>query len=562
MQSKRYFFIVTFIIGFIWFGYTAEKMPYFSNVRSQLRKFTIPSPPLRMGKRGEIMEKLGLKYVVPKEYTKYFNPKTGQFTLKDIIGLQPSQIKKKQTWTVPDNVDPENLPSSMVMNKDVIETGLPILSVVLDENDLYNERTGIFTNHQKKGKKWERLSFISYYNNGDLLFASGAGVRVHGGGDRSMKYKGLRFYFRDVYGADHFKKGILFDKKREPIQRLIVRKEPAFFNAIALDISRKIGCIAPYTQPIKVYLNGSLYDDQFVLTEHISEDYLYSLYGHKKFLIERTIKKRRSRSKEFEDLREWVRDKNVKMTMEEVGKRVDINNLSLWWISQLYCSGKDHYQGPAVIDKKKEDAKWFWINWDMDQCIQNTREKNKKIWEQELCLYEVMNSSSSLDRKDPRGVLFRRMINEDPNYKHYFLGLLADVLNHKLNYKYIESRIHYYQKMAVALNTSAFTGEDIRSYFKKRTMYLKKLMENYFLAPRSFLCKVKVNNGIRYEIDGYPYYNEYKGWYFKGTDISIKLTGLEGKKVKYWLVNGKKIKGMEGSITYNVDEPIVIAPII
>lgn len=560
---KRYLLILIFIIGFICFGYYVERMPYFSNVRDQLRRFTIPSPPVRIGKRGEIMEKLGLKYVVPKEYTTYFNPKTGQFTLRDIIGLQPSRIENNDTWTVPDNVDPEKLPSSLVMDKTIIKTGLPILSVVVDEDDLYNELTGIFTNHQKKGKKWERLSFISYYHNKKLLFASGAGVRVHGGGDRSMKYKGLRFYFRDVYGANQFKNGLLFDKKREPIQRVIVRKEPAFFNAIALDISRKIGCLAPYTLPVKVYFNGSLYDDQFVLTEHISEDYLYSLFGHKQFLIERTIKKRRSRSKEFEVLRKWAADKNSKITMEEVEKRIDIKNLSLWWISQLFCAGKDHYQGPAVLNKKNEGAKWFWINWDMDQCIQNTREKDKKVWEQELCLYEVMNETSSLDRKDPRGVLFRRLINEDPNYKNYFLTLLSEALNHNLSSGYIESRIRYYENMATSLNVSAFNDEDIRLYFKKRPKYLRKLMRKYIHSPQSYPCSVKVGKSkLLYKVDGYFYENEYKGWYYKGTDISVTLSESDNGIVKYWLVNGKKINKNMNSLKYKVNAPMVIVPVI
>ncbi|MBW1849697.1 MAG: hypothetical protein JRJ27_21835 [Deltaproteobacteria bacterium] len=107
------------------------------------------------------MEKLGLKYFVPKEYTNYFNPITGEFNLRDIISLESSRLEYEEKWTVPDQVDPAKLPSSIVMDEKNIATGLPILSVVVDEDDLYNERTGIFTNHQKKGKEWERLSFIS-----------------------------------------------------------------------------------------------------------------------------------------------------------------------------------------------------------------------------------------------------------------------------------------------------------------------------------------------------------------------------------------------------------------
>lgn len=555
---KKYLFIVLVAVFFLALGYYMEQSPYFEDTRDKLQKVTLPSPPIRFGRRGEIMDKLGLKYLVPNDYSKYFNPKSREFSLRDIISLESAHLEYEDRWTVPDQLDPAKLPSSMIMDDTVIQTGLPIISVVVDEFDLYDERTGIFTNHQKKGKQWERLSFLSYYNNGKLLFGSGAGVRVHGGGDRSMKYKGLRFYFRDVYGADRFKPGILFDKKREPIQRLIVRKEPAFFNALALDISRKIGCMGPHTQPVKVYFNGSLYDDQFVLTEHISEDYLFSIYGHDNFLIERTIKRRRDRSEAFEELRDWAMDKNIKMTMAEAKKKVDVENLSLWWISQLFCAGKDHYQGPAVLDKTKENAKWFWINWDMDQCFRNTREKEKEIWEQELCLNEVMNSTSSLDRKDPRGVLFRRMMTEDPEYKIYFENLLTEVLNHRLSRGYLESRIQYYEKAGKEINIPDFEGTDIRLFYKKRSIYLRKLMQKYFTSPESYLCKIKIQDDIEYEIDDYPYHSDYEGMYFKGSRIKIKLFELDNHKIFHWFVNGKQIEEKDNLFELIVNRNVVI----
>jgi len=61
-----------------------------------------------------------------------------------------------------------------------------------------------------------------------------------------------------------------------------------------------------------------------LVTEHISEDYLFSLFGHDNFIIERTIKRRRDRSNEFDDLRKWARDKDVTMTITEFEKKVDI----------------------------------------------------------------------------------------------------------------------------------------------------------------------------------------------------------------------------------------------
>ena len=52
--------------------------------------------------------------------------------------------------------------------------------------------------------------------------------------------------------------------------------------------------------------------------------------------------------------------------MENAAKRVDVDNLSKWYLSQLFCGSAHIYQGLAFLDISKPDGKWKWINWDMD----------------------------------------------------------------------------------------------------------------------------------------------------------------------------------------------------
>ena len=81
-------------------------------------------------------------------------------------------------------------------------------------------------NKNEQGEEWERPGSVSYFDGGRLLFASGVGVRIHGGGSRiTSPRQGFRLYFRRRYGARAFGPGILFGPDTAPIRHLIVHND-------------------------------------------------------------------------------------------------------------------------------------------------------------------------------------------------------------------------------------------------------------------------------------------------------------------------------------------------
>lgn len=573
-MKQKQFYIVVFLALFLAFGRVLEKSSYFSTLRAELQKFSIPSPPAKFGKRVEIMEKLGLKYALPADFSRSHDMKTVKSDPMRIVSLYSSRLEYREDWPARDQVPWEKLPSSLIVDQEIISKGLPILSVAVDKNDLHDRSKGIFSNSEKKGKSWERPCFVSYYDKGKLLFATGAGVRVHGGAKRRHKIKSLRLYFRDIYGEDQFRPGIIFDKGSEPLRHLIVLQDKHFVRTVALDISRRIGCVTPHAKPVMLYLNGSRYGDSAVLTEHLSTEYLLSHYGHEDFVLLRTNDGRRirRRSVDYMSLVRWARDPNIPMTMREVDKRVDVENLSLWWISQLFCAGNTIYQGPIVLDKSKPDSKWFWVNWDMDQSFKNNFEPEKKhTWEQELNFYNVINNPEK-DKKnrktrfyqgdDPRAVLFRRMSTEDPEFKEYFQRLFMNVMNHKLTLEFLKSRVDYYEKTNIAFgvpDTRLING--LRLFIKHRPEYLRTMMQGYLGSPESFHCKVNGPKDLIYEIDGFSSKSGYEGWYFKGCDITVNVRSKSGKPFSYWMVNGQKIESDNNQLRYTINSATSIEPI-
>ena len=549
---KRISFIITILIFIFVCGFYLERSAYFLPLKVKLQDQTIPSADLNFGKVGQIMEKLGIKYAIPNDFYGLFDKTTGNFDIDNIIKLDTRGLANSDGWDAPGNLISSKIPSSINLNDDIIKTGLPILSIVVAEKDLYDFETGIFANYKERGRRWERPGFISYYEYGRLHFATGVGIRVHG----QKKETALRLYFRDMYGINQFKPGILFSVNSEPIKHLVIHDDTRkfhFINPLAYDIARRIGCYAPETKPVKLFLNGRPYCEKFSmsLTEHLSKEYLNAHLGHNDFIFFRN-KGRKDEPIEYKNLLKWVNDRNVKMTMEEVKKNVDLDNLVYWWISQFFCANTDIYQGLAVLDKTKNDEKWYWINWDMDHSFRNKYEsKDIDLWEQKQIFKDLRTRNYE---QRPRAKLFQRLINEDTEFIRYFEQKVMISLNHLLTDDFLSERLNYYQSVASKFKIpDSLQGFDqIRKFLSFRPSFFRKLMTKYFSSSESYRCSIKIPTNFNYMVDGFDKNNDYEGWYFKGAKIIFEFKNNNDRENYHIFINGKPFDSPEIIYTHEI----------
>jgi hypothetical protein len=344
---------------------------------------------------------------------------------------------------------------------------------------------------------------------------------------------------------------------------------------LAMDIAEKVGCLVPDHKPAMLYLNGSPYGNSYVLIEHLNDKWLKSRYGHDNYIIIRTTghHEQRKNNPEYRKLLKWATDKNIRMTMEEAGKRIDIENLSRWFLSQFFTAGHDMYQGPIVLDRTKPDAKWFWINWDMDAAFTNPIEPEKKhIWEKENSIYNVMMNpvrdrknpkTARYQNEDPRAILFRRMHQEDPKYKAYFERLFMDVMNHRLSPDQLDQwfKTRYRQITAFQPSEKSYLNNKIRPFITHRPEFLRGIMQKYFGSEESVTCAVEGIEKTKTLIDGIAYNDNYEGWYFKGATITVALTETSDRQIDHWLVNDRIVNAKDKSLTHKIDAPAIIRPV-
>ncbi|MEM9414575.1 MAG: lamin tail domain-containing protein [Planctomycetota bacterium] len=84
-------------------------------------------------------------------------------------------------------------------------TAIPTISITIDNDELFDPATGIYTNSTERGSEWERAASIELINpDGSVGFQEDAGLRMQGGAFRNNSFtrkNSFRIAFRDEYGA-------------------------------------------------------------------------------------------------------------------------------------------------------------------------------------------------------------------------------------------------------------------------------------------------------------------------------------------------------------------------
>ncbi|MGB4270183.1 MAG: CotH kinase family protein [Spirochaetota bacterium] len=530
-MKKNDFIIIFLSIAISICGVFLENSKFFETTVRTLKNRQLPSSLLNYGKTGQLFKRMGLPYIAPKEEdTDYPIPK------QTILNLTKLDIRKE--WIGAENLPPEKIISTTIMDQSIIKTGMPIISLYMDYYDLYDKFNGIYTNPLERGRNWERPCFISYFKNGKLIFGTHAGARIHGGTSRLHDLKSFRLYFRPTYGKEEFLKGVLFNGSGDPLKTIIVRKADeiyGFVNSMAYEIARKAGCYAPFTEPAKLYLNGKPHGHgNFEIIEHITKQYCINHFGHDNFVFYK-VKGGEKIPPEYKVLSDWARFSKDQITFESVSQLIDMENFIKTWIVNIICGNSDPYQGVALLDKTQSNPKWFWIMWDMDHSFKNIYEHDKKnIWEKERPINLVYSDKKK--ETDPRYFIFRKLILHDDHFRKLFKKQMEDKYNYVLTTDYLLSVVDKYIAMAKKFGMDVTKAEkELHEYMIHRPEFSMNMMNRYFNLGDVKKVRFTIPSGVTVTVNGYPIKKSFTGLYFQGSEIILSVS--KGT-TKGWMING------------------------
>ena len=532
---RRALVVVCVLAFFLAAGFYLEKSEFSSPLKHASRTRTIPQEKLKL-RSVYIFKELGLLKAVADRGSKPAMSESSKPNAERTAVFSFS-VNRGGEW---------RLPSSMAVDKSALKPGWPAVSVFTEEENLYGTERGIITHPLGKGRKWERFCYVSYFEGEELLFAASAGLRIHGGTSRSSsRPQSFRLYFRNEYGYNQIKPGLLFGLETEPLKRLVVHFDHPqrfpFTSCMAFAIARQIGGMAPETKPALFFLNGEP-KGIYWLSEHQGRRQWTAHFGHKNFLffVYRGDPDEDS-LEEYRKLRSVTGGFDGTLTWDLANQYVDLDNLSRFIFSIVFCSTRDWNQGIAVRDQNDPNNRWFWVNWDMDKSFIY---RNEEAEVGEIKAFELIDESTN--ELNIRALLFNRLMEESPEYRNFFVTLVMNVLNHRLTHDFLEQMVDHYRKLAISYGDDhAEWFQYLKKFFQLRSDFIRRQMNQYYQAGTSYRCTVKIPNGSRIKIDGFLHEKDFQGWYFEGSEIEVEIVAPKKAESYYWLVDGEKIKDLK-----------------
>ena len=262
-------------------------------------------------------------------------------------------------------------PKADDLHSSLIPLNGTVASLTIADDDLNDSKYGIFSNAIKKGFAWERPGLFTLYREGEMVFQSRVGVRIHGG--EYSRYNepealGFRLYFRTGFGSDGILAATVWPEVPGFLHSLVlVNSTNNLRSAMGMEISRRTGAAAPYATPAQFYLNGNRWYRRFVImTEHISKTYLETHYDHDDYIFYR-YKNDDSKYAQgpYATLLERVKDRDRPLTFKDITEKVDTETLFAQYATYMLVKLYDSFQGGIFLDNKDDNARWTFVSWDM-----------------------------------------------------------------------------------------------------------------------------------------------------------------------------------------------------
>ena len=533
-------------------GWGLERAESFGRIREAFRAPAVPAAVLNRGSVGRALRRL--KLVVPiRNDGRVFPPSAHPKAALDASLFQKkrkvgeSLYAPNREW-VRDLAEQGGL-SPPSVPPDAFREGWPLIAVQIDEGDLYGDKWGIVANHWGRGREWERPASVAYYVDGQRVFSTLAGLRLHGGQSRKPgQTHSFRVHFREEYGASEFPRGLVFGPECEPIRRLVVHADwPEAFpfaGLLAFDAAERVGCAVPRTQPVLFALNGELQPGLHWLSEHVGRAAWANRIGHRDFLM--YVMKGQKENESFRAYGGFhlrLLAAPAPLDLAAIEREVDLDNLSAYTLAMAYGGTSDGYQGAAWMDPRAERPRWAWINWDMDHSFWDVygdpgqrKPWQKESWERALVRPGDRRYADWKAQGDARSVLFTRLMDECPAYRRRFLRYAADMLNHRLTESFMLERVAHYERLARTFGrTDLAFAEDYREFVRRRPEVLREGLRQWFGVGEFHRVEVRAPEGAALRIDGFEEASPYAGWYFDGQTLEVESSGEPAA----WRVNGE-----------------------
>lgn len=329
--------------------------------------------------------------------------------------------------------------------------GFPVVSICADSLDLFDYERGIMVpgvnfdsehpsawtgNYYMKGRDWERLSNVEFYELDNTGINQQAGLRTHGGNARRYPQKGFKIYAREEYGKKRFKHPFYESTDLESFKHLVLKPYRCAVTAggmqdfICCQLARGLNFESPAVRPCVLFLNGE-YWGIYYLEEKADERYLED---HFQVDVEQCdiicdwwpVTLELGSDEDYLALMDWLENADLafQSNYEYLTEQIDLDCFIDYYAFELFINNLD-WPANNVRFWRVNKGKWRWFFFDGDAGVS-------------FLDYDVLAAAVYVgDQTWPsctEATLFFRKLLENESFRNRFQQRFEFLLETKLSY--------------------------------------------------------------------------------------------------------------------------------
>jgi hypothetical protein len=418
---------------------------------------------------------------------------------------------------------------------------LPVVSLVTDPANLWDDETGIYTmgNHENcthRSEEWVRPGYIEYYAPGEEAVTYPVDYKIFGSGTRVRPKKSLT-----VLAASSMKNHFFSTVESSSVDGFVLRacysNDSRFRNEVAYGVNRIMdsNCLMQEYRPVVLYMNGE-YFGLFNLTERKNTDFIERHSGVRpEHIITcgrnyiHVVKGSGDAYSRFVDSLNRL-DMNGETIFDYIAAQIDLHSMTDHYIHDMYTNKVDMFNN-RLWHSGDDAAQWNYVNYDFDNCFLMPPVLYTPIYKEEASGIHIIG---------------RLLLND--RFRELFFSRLCDFMN----FGYTEKNVAMLLEASDALTREEFRRDyqrwkDLWPNCADRAESQKRSMMSYIPLRNAFLRdSVAAAFGFRHEVvienhepsKGTVYVNGYKvedrATYFSGMPLEIRAEPVGGYLFKGW----------------------------
>lgn len=514
----------------------------------------------------------------------------GPILIDSTAVLKARVIEKNKVWSEVVNC------SFFIKEK----SGLPVISISIDPNKLYNISDGIF--YMKNYlKKHEKIAFFEYFEGKKRVYKSSVKVKVHGAFSGSFPQKSLVIQSAGSNGSKTLNYSFFHRKPHiKKVQSVVLRNAgndwlyARMRDVVCHDLidTSYVNVNNQAFELVTIYINGE-YWGLYNMREKMGLSYLEENHGVMVKDIEMLEKAKmvvKGSRTNYESLVQFVEvnDLNDPSNYDKVRKMMDIDNFIDYQVVQIVGGNKDWPQNNVKYWRDlKNNGPWKWLIYDLDESF-----KYPSLNSLELALGRDSSRIKEFGEEYSSSTVLLRRLMENVSFKRKFLTRLSEHLNltfspyrvtqvcDKISKK-MEPEIvrhysrwypHFFKTNKIKSNNDKVNiiSRDYLEYWKRNVSKIKQFAVNRRDDIDGFVLESGLSKGV-YNIEikdldsergivkianTYLDKNKYEGRFYKGCPITVTAIPNDGYYLKSWS-GSKKSKNN----TIIVDRDVQLTPV-